>query len=78
MNQPVRLDLHALLFPHKTWRLSSGLVMVSALVFEESELLCGKVGAECDGRDAEAREGALEALEAGEGSGVPPLFTADA
>jgi hypothetical protein len=49
--------------------------MVSALILEE-QLLGNEVSGECDGRDAEAGEGALEAVEAGEGAGVSPLLTA--
>ena len=51
--------------------------MVSTLAPEESELFCCDIGAECDSRDAEAGERASEALEAGEGTGVSPLFTVD-
>ena len=49
--------------------------MVSVLVIEE-QLLGNNVSGECDGGYSEAREGALEAVEAGEGSGVSPLLTA--
>jgi hypothetical protein len=51
------------------------LVVMSTLIFQKSELLSREVGAECDSRDAEAGKGALEAVEAGEGACVPPLFT---
>jgi hypothetical protein len=50
--------------------------MVTALVIEE-QLLGNKISSECDGSYSEAREGALEAVEAGEGSGVSPLLTAE-
>lgn len=49
--------------------------VVSALVFQQSSLFGGEVDSECDRRDAEAGEGALEAVEACEGAGVPPLLT---
>jgi hypothetical protein len=49
--------------------------VVSVLVIEE-QLLGNNVSGECDGGYSEAREGALEAVEAGEGSGVSPLLTA--
>jgi hypothetical protein len=52
------------------------LIMVSALILEE-QLLGYKVAGECDGRDAEAGEGALEAVEACEGAGVSPLLAAN-
>jgi hypothetical protein len=48
--------------------------MVTAFVIEE-ELLGNKISGECDGGYSEAREGALEAVEAGEGTGVSPLLT---
>jgi hypothetical protein len=48
-------------------------IVVSTLIFEE-KLLGDKVSGERDGGDAEAREGALEAVEAGEGACVPPLL----
>jgi hypothetical protein len=79
-NQPVRLDLQAFfilsssVFPSM---MLNRLVMVAARVSDDSELLSGKVGAECDGGYSEARERALEALEAGEGACVPPLLTVD-
>jgi len=50
------------------------LIMVSTLVIEE-ELLGNEVSGECDGRYAEAGERALEAVEAGERTGVSPLLT---
>ena len=49
---------------------------MTTLVSYESELLSSKVGAECDSRDAEAGEGASEALKSGEGTCIPPLLTA--
>jgi hypothetical protein len=51
------------------------LIVVTALILEE-QLLGNEVSGECDGRDAEAGEGALEAVEAGEGACVSPLLTA--
>lgn len=48
---------------------------MTTLVSYEPKLLSSKVGAECDSRDAEAGEGASEALEPGEGTCVPPLLT---
>jgi len=52
--------------------------VVTALVFEKTCLFGREVDSECDGCDAEAGEGALEAVEAGEGARVPPLLTVDA
>lgn len=49
------------------------LIMVS-LIFPE-KLLGSKVSGECDSGNAEAGEGALEAVEAGEGACVSPVFT---
>jgi hypothetical protein len=54
---------------------SCRLAMMSALIFQQSSLLSGEVYAERDRRDAEAGEGALEAVEAGEGARVSPLLT---
>ena len=48
--------------------------MVAVLLGEE-ELLSDAVSCKRNRRNAEAREGALEAVEAGEGSGVSPLLT---
>jgi hypothetical protein len=48
--------------------------MMFALIFEE-QLLGNEVSGESNGRDAEAGEGALEAVEACEGAGVSPLLT---
>jgi hypothetical protein len=45
------------------------LIVVSTLILEK-KLLGNEVSGECDGRDAEAGEGALEAVEAGEGACV--------
>jgi hypothetical protein len=53
----------------------TSLVVVSALVLQESGLLSSKVNTESNSRDAEAGEGALEAVEAGEGTGVSPVLT---
>lgn len=61
----------------RSWRSYVGSV-VFGLLSQESELLSSKVGAECDSCDAEAGEGASEALESGEGASVPPLLTASA
>ncbi len=61
--------------------LSSNPVMISPslpmpmLVLHE-KLLVDQVSSECDCRDAEAGEGALEAVPAAEGAGVAPRFTA--
>lgn len=49
-------------------------LLVVALILEE-QLLGNEVSSECNGGYAEAGEGALEAVEAGEGSGVSPLLT---
>jgi hypothetical protein len=49
------------------------LIVVTALILEE-QLLGNEVAGKRDGRDAEAGEGALEAVEAGEGAGVSPLL----
>lgn len=51
------------------------LIVVSRVVVFEEHLLSDEVSGECDGGDAEAREGALEAVEAGEGPCVSPLLT---
>lgn len=74
-NQPIRLNLDAHFFSRVPDIRLTRLIMVTALVFQESGLLSSEVHAECDSRDAEAREGALEAVEAGEGTGVSPLLT---
>jgi hypothetical protein len=65
-------EINALFTP---WHSLACLVVMATLIFQKSELLSREVGAECDSRDAEARKGALEAVEAGEGACVPPLFT---
>ena len=52
--------------------------MMSALVFQKTCLFGREVDSECDGCDAEAGEGALEAVEAGEGACVPPMLTVHA
>jgi len=49
-------------------------VFVVCMFILPKELLGGEVASECDGGDAEAREGALEAIEAGEGTCVAPLL----
>ena len=49
-------------------------LLVVALILEE-HLLGTEVSSECNGGYTEAGEGALEAVEAGEGSGVSPLLT---
>jgi hypothetical protein len=48
--------------------------MVSTLVLEE-EFFGNQVAGKGDGGDAEAGEGALEAVETSEGACVPPMFT---
>jgi hypothetical protein len=55
-NQPIRLNLHALLFFLFLDVRLSGLIVVSTLVFQKSGLFSCKVDAECDSRDAEAGE----------------------
>jgi len=50
------------------------MVIVMSLVLEE-ELLSNNISSKGNGRYAEAREGALETVEAGEGTGVSPLLT---
>jgi hypothetical protein len=47
--------------------------VVTVLLLEE-QLLCNKVYGECACRNAETGEGALEAVEAGEGTCVSPLL----
>jgi hypothetical protein len=49
---------------------------MSALVFDQTKLLSGKIGAKCDSCYAQARKRALEAVEAGEGACVSPVVTA--
>ena len=56
-------------------RLLMTVVMV-VLVLQE-QVLVGAVGRECDSGDAQAREETLEAIPAGEGTSVPPSFTAE-
>jgi hypothetical protein len=51
------------------------LLMVVSLVLEK-QLLGNQVPGKCYSRDAETGEGALEAVEAGEGARVSPLLTA--
>jgi hypothetical protein len=48
--------------------------MVTALIIEE-QLLGNKISGERNSGYTEAREGALKAIEAGEGTGVSPLLT---
>lgn len=60
--QPVRLNVQVLC-----------VVIVMSLVLEE-ELLGNNISGKGNGRYAEAREGALETVEAGEGTGVSPLL----
>lgn len=67
--QPVRLNVHALPPVHALC-----VLIVMSLVLEE-ELLSNQVSGKCDGRYSEARESALESVEAREGTGVSPLFT---
>ena len=50
-------------------------LVMTMLVLEE-KLLSDKVDAECNCRDAEAGEGALEAVPSCEGAGVSPCLTA--
>lgn len=50
------------------------MVVIVVVVLEE-QLFGNAVSGECDGRYAEAGEGALEAVEAGEGPCVSPLLT---
>jgi hypothetical protein len=52
--------------------------VVGVRVSNEAKLLSSEVGAKGDGGYSEAGEGALEALEAGEGACVPPLLTVHA
>jgi hypothetical protein len=47
-------------------------------ISDEAKLLSSEVCAKCDGGYPEAGEGALEAVEAGEGACVPPLLTVNA
>jgi hypothetical protein len=49
--------------------------VVFVRISDEPKLLSSEVGAESDGGYSEAGEGALEAVEAGEGACVPPLLT---
>lgn len=58
-----------------TLSMMRALLVVTMLLLEE-QLLGYQVDTECDRRDAEAGEGALEAVPAREGTGVSPLFTA--
>lgn len=55
--------------------LSRGHVMMSVVVVLEEQGLDDTVSGECDGRNAEAWEGALETVPPTEGTGIPPLFT---
>jgi hypothetical protein len=48
---------------------------MSTLVFDQTELLSGEIGAECDSCNAQARKRALEAVESGEGACVSPVLT---
>jgi len=78
----MRLNSHAQLFfifPFPKTPLCRLIVMTTIAVMptlapQQSCLLSCEVDTECDGRDAEAGERALEALEAGEGAGVSPLL----
>jgi hypothetical protein len=54
---------------------SSRLLVVFPCVSNDAKLLSSEICAECDGRDAEAGERALEAVEAGERACVSPLLT---
>lgn len=47
---------------------------VVTVLLREEELLDDEVSGKCDCRDAEAREGALEAVKPGEWSCVSPLL----
>jgi len=49
---------------------------VVVLVLEEEVLVCAVTG-EGDAGDTETREDTLEAVEAAEGAGVSPCFTAE-
>ena len=53
-------------------------LMVSVMVVLEEQCLDYAVSSKCDGRNAEAGEGALEAVPPSEGAGVPPMFTVGA
>jgi hypothetical protein len=70
----LRLNLDAHLFFQLLNSCLTCLIVVSALVFQKAGLLSSEVNTECDSRDAEAGEGALEAVEAGERTGVSPLL----
>lgn len=82
-SQPVRPGLAQLplLFPFTSCLLSQlprsvvTLIVVRMVVLEK-ELLSNQVSGECDCRDAEAGEGALEAVPPGEGACVSPLLAA--
>jgi hypothetical protein len=52
--------------------------VVATVVSDDSELLSSEVNAKGDGGYSEAGEGALKALETGEGACVPPLLTVNA
>jgi hypothetical protein len=68
----------SLLFPSIPRLLSNRLVVVAAVISNDAELLSSEVDAKGNGSYSEAGEGALEALEAGEGTCVPPLLTVNA
>jgi hypothetical protein len=53
-------------------------VAMSVVVVAEEHGFYYTVSGECNSRNAETREGALEAVPPTEGAGVAPLFTADA
>lgn len=61
---------------HKLPRLMTLRAMVTVLLGEE-ELLSDAVSGKRNCRNAEAREGALEAVKPGEGTRVSPLFAMD-
>ena len=52
------------------------LFIVMTMLLLEEQLLGDEVDSECDCRNAEAREGALEAVPSCEGTGVSPCLTA--
>jgi hypothetical protein len=53
-------------------------IVVLVRISDKAKLLSSEVCAKCDGGYPEAGEGALEAVEAGEGACVPPLLTVNA
>lgn len=69
---------YAVVLPILDRILSMGFVVVPVVVILEEHGFDYTVSGECDGRDSEAREGALEAVPPSEGAGVPPLFTVEA